>query len=185
MTVERGSASIPQSWQTGRFLLRPPRRFRQRPRGRISFPTSCFQTFMRVAAILTLSAACASAAFIPFENCLDRNVRDTNPRQLQFVPLNVSAVFNTTDESHGLNVTVYGTVAGSTSTTLPPPPGDPHWSNPNETLGKIVDVSDFVTTFFAKFDLLSYTPYKADPSPFCKKLVHGECPLGPAFGVNS
>ena len=48
-------------------------------------------------------------------------------------------------------------------------------SNPNDTVGKIVDLSQSnnkYTTMFAKVNVLTYTPYQA-ASRFCNSTVHG------------
>ncbi len=143
---------------------------------------------MLAVAILGLITPLASAVFVPFDNCLDRGIVDSKPVQLQFIPLNVSARFNTTDPGRNLNITIYGNVSGSATTTPPPPPDDPRWGNANETLGKIVDLSqpnNKYSTLFTRFTLLSYTPYKPGPKRFCESLIQGSCPLGPVFDANA
>ncbi|KAI9815599.1 MAG: hypothetical protein M1832_005460 [Thelocarpon impressellum] len=139
--------------------------------------------------LLLLAFCCvpAGAAFVSFENCLDPNIVNSRPVQLQFVPLFVHASYDTANRSHNLNVTVYGNVSGSATITAPPPPSDPQWANRNATLGKIVDLSELnnkYSTLFAKFNVLSYTPYDMPPARFCGSLVRGECPLGPAFDAD-
>ena len=129
-----------------------------------------------------------NAAFISFENCLDPNIVNSNPRQLQFTPLYFWAAFNTSSPRHNLNVTVYGNVSGIATQQALPGPDDPQWYNTSETLGKIVDLSasnNKYSTLFSKFNVLSYTPYQAAPSRFCNSSVHGECPLAPAFYKNA
>lgn len=124
---------------------------------------------------------------MPFENCLSRDVIESKPTRLQFVPLQVSARFNTTAESHNLNVTVYGNVTGSATTTPLPPPDDPRWMASNETLGKILDVSlsnNKYSTLLGRVTLLSYTPYQAPAQRFCESVVQQACPLIPYFGPN-
>jgi Transient receptor potential (TRP) ion channel/ML-like domain len=135
---------------------------------------------------LGLLASSAQAAYLNFENCLSSNIINSNPKLLQFVPYNVSATFNTSDPNFPLNVTVYGNVSGLATIQPYPAPNDPQWSNPNDTVGKIVDLSasnNKYTTLFTKINVLTYTPYQA-PSRFCNSSVHGPCPLGPAFYVN-
>ena len=130
----------------------------------------------------------SAAVLINFDNCLNPNVVNSKPLQLQFIPLHVSATFDTTAESHGLNVTVYGNVSGIATEQPYPLPDDPQWKDPNKTVGKIVDLSepnDKYSTLFARFNVLSYTPYDAPASEFCNSTVHGQCPLGPAFTANS
>jgi hypothetical protein len=137
--------------------------------------------------ISTALIGLSTAAFVTFENCMSPNIVGSDPRQLQFRPLFVKATFNATAKSHNLNITVYGNVSGIATDEKLPPVGDPHWSNSNETLGKIPEIdtsNNKYTTLKAVFKVLDYTPYTADPIPFCSKLIHGQCPLGPAFDAN-
>ncbi|KAK5023051.1 hypothetical protein LTS07_009544 [Exophiala sideris] len=130
----------------------------------------------------------AEAAYVEFQNCLDKSITNSSPRLLQFTPLNVSAIFNTTSTYHNLNVTVYGNVSGKATAQTYPSPNDPSWSNPNDTFGKIPDVSESnnkYTTLFARYTFLSYTPWSADPTRFCESVLQEECPLAPAFFVNA
>jgi hypothetical protein len=136
--------------------------------------------------ILGLLASSAQAAYLNFENCLGSNMINSSPQLLQFIPYNLSATFNTSDPDFPLNVTVYGNVSGLATVQPYPAPNDPQWSNPNDTVGKIVDLSvsnNKYTTMFTKISVLTYTPYQA-ASRFCNSSVHGPCPLGPAFYVN-
>jgi hypothetical protein len=147
-------------------------------------PASLFLAFILI--ILGLLAPPAEAAYLNFENCLSSDIINSSPLLLQFVPLNVSATFNTSDLNFPLNVTVYGNITGLETVQPYPPPNDPQWSNPNDTVGKIVDLSlsnNKYTTMFTKINVLSYTPYQA-ASRFCNSSIHGPCPLGPAFYVN-
>lgn len=134
-----------------------------------------------------------SAVFVDFQNCLSESVQDNTPLQLQFVPKFVSAVFNTTDPSHNLNVTVWGNVTGST-VELPrlilPPAGDGYWNTTNDTQngGKIEEIpfpdgADRYTTLFNKLNVLTYEPWNSGVN-FCEQLVNGSCPLSPSFFVN-
>lgn len=161
-----------------------------RPRSRPWRPylVAFLQPLLFATVLLTLLVPSTSAAFVHFENCLEQSIIRSDPVQLQFVPLNVTAQLQRTGSGRNLNVTVYGNVTGSESTTPPPPPGDPRWQNANETLGKIIEFSpanNKYSTFFTKFQYLSYTAYEAPPSPFCQRLDHGSCPLAPAFDVNA
>src|SRR5947209_6289343 len=111
--------------------------------------------------ILGLLASSAQAAYLNFENCLSSNIINSSPQLLQFVPYNVSATFNTSDPNFPLNVTVYGNVSGLATIQPYPAPNDPQWSNPNDTVGKIVDLSmsnNKYTTMFTKINVLTYTP---------------------------
>ena len=137
--------------------------------------------------IIGLTAELSSAALIDFENCLSPNVVNSAPLQLQFIPTNFSATFNTTFPSHNLNVTVYGNVAGQATEGPYPPPEDPSWTDPNSTFGKIVDLSQSnnrYTTLLSEFNVLSYTPFDAPATRFCNDTVRGKCPIVPLFNAN-
>ncbi|KAJ9209765.1 hypothetical protein DTO166G4_8617 [Paecilomyces variotii] len=128
-----------------------------------------------------------AGAFVNFENCLEKVIIDSNPLQLQFVPLNASVVYDPSDTLHTLNVTVYGNVSGLATDEAYPAPDDPQWSNPNDTLGKIIDLSksnNKYTTLFTKLNVLSFTPYD-NASRFCTSVTQGQCPLGPVFYANA
>jgi len=137
---------------------------------------------------LISQARLVQAAFVEFSNCLDESILNSDPRILQFMPLNISAVLNTANLARPLNLTIYGNVTGQMYPGKYPSPTDSSWSNPNNTFGKIVDVADgaqLATTLFATLNVLSYTPYSAAPSRFCESTVNQACPLGPAFFLNS
>ena len=153
---------------------------------RSSFGTLGF--FMVLAASLWIVPA--SAVFIKFQNCLSESAQN-EPLQLQLVPQFVNAVFNTTDPSHNLRVTVYANVSGST--VAPPwlvsPPGNDtaYWgSNQTDMGGKILDnpypdsIDPHLTTLFNKVNVLTYSPYN-HATDFCNELENGTCPLGPVF----
>lgn len=143
--------------------------------------------WVQLIVVLGFCAGYTRAAFVPFENCLQNSIVDSNPRLLQFVPLNVSATFDSASRRHNLSVTVYGNVTGKATDQEYPPPDDPSWSDPNSTFGKIVDLGagdSLYTTLFTRYNVLSYTPYNAAPARFCDATVNEECPLGPAFYVN-
>lgn len=151
--------------------------------GRSPFP------YLNAAVFLTLLLVqFVHGAFIEFSNCLDESVITSQPRLLQFVPLNVSATFEGNGSSNLLNVTIYGNVTGQLFNGTYPAADDPSWSDPNNTFGKIVDLEDGAskyTTLFAELDVLSYNPWTASPMRFCENTVDEACPLGPAFGANS
>ena len=143
-----------------------------------------------VAALVALLArpSQVSAAFINFDNCLDQNIRNSNPLHLQFIPLFVDARFNTSAKSHNLNLTIYGNVSGQATQGDYPPPGDPLWSNPNDTFGKIVDVSpsnNRYSTLFQRYQVLTFDAYEAEPSRFCNSTLNDSCPLIPSFFANA
>lgn len=94
--------------------------------------------FLAIAVLLLVQGSLA--AFISdFSDCLSPITINSDPKQLQFTPLWVWASFNSSSASHNLNVTIYGNVSGKATVQQLPPPGDPQWTNPNDTLGKIVD----------------------------------------------
>lgn len=139
--------------------------------------------------LLLASTAVSSvnAAFVPFKNCLDDSIVHSDPLQLQFVPLLVSASIDPSSDSRSLDVTVYGNVSGLASQQPYPPPDDPAWEDRNKSIGKIVGVdkdNNKYSTLFAKLNVLSFTPYIADPAKFCDSVTQGDCPLGPVFNVN-
>ena len=147
-----------------------------------------FAIWIQILYMVATLVGLSTAAFVTFENCLSPNIIGSDPRQLQFRPLFVNARFNTTAPSHNLNVTVYGNVSGSTTNEALPRFNDPRWRIPNETLGKIpeLDISNNkYTTLKAAFKVLDYTPYTADPLPFCSQLIKGQCPLAPSFLANA
>ena len=144
-----------------------------------------------VLAIIILSSLASStlATFVPYVNCLDQNYINSNPKELQFQPWLVNAIFDATNSSHNLHITIYGNVSGkATNQTLPPPSNISYWQNDNETVGKITDLSptnNRYSTLLTTFNVLSYTPYSAPSSRFCESLVQGHCPLAPVFWENS
>lgn len=137
--------------------------------------------------VLTSLLSPAHAVLHSFGNCLPENIQNSDPLQLQFIPSNVSVVLDSRP-LYTLNVTVYGNVSGLADTTAPyPPPDDTGWGDPNNTVGKIEDVSlsnNKFSTLVTKIDVLTFSPYD-EPSRFCESVVQGECPLGPAFNANS
>ncbi len=54
----------------------------------------------------TVFASRINAAFINFDNCLDQNIVNSSPLQLQWIPLWVNARFVETSPSHNLNITI-------------------------------------------------------------------------------
>ncbi|KAL8673785.1 MAG: hypothetical protein Q9168_001797 [Polycauliona sp. 1 TL-2023] len=139
--------------------------------------------------LLLLFFRTSAAVYLDFENCLDPNIVHTaSQRQglLQFIPLHVWASFNTSAPSHTLNVTVYGNISGIATNETRPDWDDPQWTDDNKTLGKILDKDEsnnHYSTFFARFNVLDYTPYDAPGSRFCNNTINQQCPLGPAFNL--
>ncbi|KAL8948471.1 MAG: hypothetical protein Q9222_005347 [Ikaeria aurantiellina] len=133
----------------------------------------------------------SNAVYIDFQNCLSPIIINSASQPqplLQFTPYHVWAAFNASAPSHTLNVTVYGNISGIATNETRPAWNDPQWLNPNKTLGKIVDEdqsNNHWSTFFARFNVLDYTPYDAPASRFCNNTIHQQCPLIPAFNVTS
>lgn len=124
----------------------------------------------------------AAAASVNFDNCMSPIM--INSERIQFIPLFVNATLNSSSISHNLNITVYGNVTGRTHEVALPPYNDSYWQKPNETEGKIPDVSkdnNKYTTLTTTFNVLDYTPYNGPPSRFCNSTVQRQCPLIPAF----
>lgn len=139
--------------------------------------------------LLLLFIQTSAAVYVEFENCLEPNIISTaGERQglLQFEPYHVWASFNTSASSHTLNITVYGNVSGIATNETRPDWDDPQWGDDSKTLGKILDQdrsNNKFSTFFARFNVLDYTPYDAEPSRFCNSTINQQCPLGPAFSL--
>lgn len=138
--------------------------------------------------LLTLVSS-ARAALLNFENCLDASIVKSNPLQLQFVPLDVSVVFDLQEPLYTLNVTIYGNVSGTADRSSSyPSPDDLRWSNPNDTVGKITDLNtanNKYSTLLTDVDVVSFSPYN-DASRFCDAVTQGgPCPLGPVFYANA
>ncbi|GAB7350179.1 hypothetical protein MBLNU459_g0842t1 [Dothideomycetes sp. NU459] len=151
-------------------------------------PPSPSPSLALLLALVSLFAAPSLAVFINFDNCLTESIINSKPLQLQFVPLFVDAVFNTSAPSHNLNITFYGNVTGQATQGTYPPPSDPSWSDSNDTFGKIVDVSptnNRYSTLFQRFQVLTYDAYSAPAIRFCESTVDGQCPLGPSFYANA
>ncbi|KAK4165835.1 putative flavin carrier protein 3 [Cladorrhinum sp. PSN259] len=151
----------------------------------------CLSLALTTASILLLSSICrpAEAASVRFENCLPASTVQSEPKLLQWVPKFVDASFNTTDPKYTLRVTMWGNVTGSFSGAPLPPPDSPDWSNPNKHDGKIVAVPDpdsvdaKRTTLLVNIGVLTYEPWKSDPTDFCNTSLakNFSCPLGSVF----
>ena len=131
----------------------------------------------------------STAVFINFDNCLSQDVINSNPKQLQFVPLYVWATFNSSAPSHDINVTAYGNVTGIATQQAYPKPDDPQWKDPNKTVGKIPDTggqgtAEKYTTFTTQFNVLDYTPYDPPAVRFCNSSSLTQCPLAPDFNFS-
>jgi hypothetical protein len=141
----------------------------------------------------------ASAVLLEFDNCLSESYKNGNPKQLQFVPYWLDAVFNTTDPSHNLQVTVWGDVTGFVGQNQSAPPlnlslnnpDSKYWNPANDSTvygGKIINIPNAgatdpnlvkFTTLSNKVNVLTYEPYDHSEQ-FCANLVNFSCPLGPA-----
>ena len=135
---------------------------------------------------MQLFVTTSTAVFINFHNCLSPDRIGSNPKELQFQPLFVWATFNSNAASHNINVTAYGNIAGIATQQPYPAPDDPQWANPNDTVGKIPDISGpsdhpLYTTFTTQFNVLDYTPYDPPAVRFCNSSSLTQCPLAPVF----
>ncbi|KAM5449885.1 hypothetical protein MaudCBS49596_004647 [Microsporum audouinii] len=153
----------------------------------MKMPSSSSPWLSILVVVFLLAVNVCQAALVPFTNCLPDSITKSSPLKLQFIPLYVAAQFNSSLPALNLNVTVYGNVSGTETREPYPPPNDPHWSNPNETLGKIVRVNPSTNTFttlFPQVDVVGFSASNASVVPFCDALVQGECPLGPVFNFS-
>ncbi|KAL4869722.1 hypothetical protein BDV12DRAFT_196150 [Aspergillus spectabilis] len=157
--------------------------FRRRPRWHGSFGGRVRWVVVVLLALLSLT----DAASLEFENCLDTNILESNPQQLQFVPLDVSVSFNLTNSSYPLDVIVYGNVTGTADRSSDYPAlDDPQWEDRNATVGKIEDLdvaNNNYSTLITSVQVVSFTPY-SEASRFCDSVTQGDCPLGPVFYAN-
>ncbi|CAI7607505.1 unnamed protein product [Penicillium manginii] len=194
--LPKGTADIKRTTISPRGILRHPLN-RQRPRRRrlslepgpiTKTQTAHARSFWWIT-LLCLFAFISptTAALIDFNNCLPTSILKSDPLQLQFIPLDVSATYNLSDPLHPLNVTIYGNVSGTTDgSTYSYSPSDPRWTNSSSTYGKIWDLgttTNKYTTLLTDFDVLSYVPWH-NGTPFCSTVNQGECPLGPVFNAN-
>lgn len=186
-TEGKGLSSKGQKLQWPGALL--PRRSPWRIRSCQDTP-SLFTILRIVLLAVLLPIRLSTAAFINFGNCLSPDIiQSPSPKPLQFVPLFVWATFDTSAESHNLNVTAYGNVAGIATQQPYPNQTDPQWKDPNETVGKIPDVygsgtGALYTTFTTEFNVLDYTPYAPDAARFCNTSSVTACPVAPVFNFN-
>ncbi|PSN64958.1 hypothetical protein BS50DRAFT_555225 [Corynespora cassiicola Philippines] len=155
------------------------------PRPRRKHLSTFVMFLFALAALLPVS----NAVFVTFDNCLSRGYRFAqDPPRLQFYPVYVWAAFDTSSPSHNLNITIYGNVSGQASSgNYPSSDNAEYWNDPNQTLGKIVDVSrsnNKYTTLFQSFRMLTYSAYTAPAAPFCRSTVNTSCPISPAFDAN-
>ncbi|KAL2812161.1 hypothetical protein BJX63DRAFT_397159 [Aspergillus granulosus] len=158
--------------------------FRRRPRKQMFFGNGIAWTLVMLLAFLSSTYA----ALLEFENCLATTIINSNPQQLQFVPLNVSVSFNLSDPLYPLDVIVYGNVTGTADRRADyPSPSDPQWQDSNVTVGKIEDLdvaNNNYSTLISSVQVVSFTPY-SEASRFCDSVIQGGCPLGPVFYANT
>ncbi|RAH70156.1 uncharacterized protein BO66DRAFT_322902 [Aspergillus aculeatinus CBS 121060] len=187
MVVPRqDGVEVPKTKESGLQTRRSQRLGRLRPRWRNN--RSLFAGVSWIVLVLWMSCLSPSyAALLNFDNCLNAAVIQSNPKQLQFVPLDVSVAFDLHDSLNPLNITVYGNVSGTANGETYPSPDSPDWSNPNDTVGKIVDydaASNKLSTLLSEINVLSWNPYN-HASKFCDSVTQGDCPLGPVFYTNA
>ncbi|KAH8429109.1 uncharacterized protein LDX57_006779 [Aspergillus melleus] len=169
----------PGTWSQS---LRPPRRRRPASMGR-----GVAWMWMLVVMVSVLVTS-TGAVLLDFENCLGKSVIESSPLQLQFVPLDVAVHFDLVNPLHALNMTVYGNVSGTADRRASyPSADDPQWTNPNETVGKILDLdttNNKYSTLLTAVNVVSFSPY-SDASRFCNSVIQGDCPLTPVFNANA
>ncbi|KAL9093054.1 MAG: hypothetical protein Q9165_004192 [Trypethelium subeluteriae] len=142
-------------------------------------------SFAKLLCISAVVAPCTNAALISFQNCLDPDIVNYSPLQLQWIPYFFDASYIHNGTSYNFNLTTYGNVSGQATQGPYPPPDSPDWADPNKTFGKMVNVSatnNKITTFYTKIDVLQYDAWDNLPGEiFCDSIVQGRCPLGPSF----
>lgn len=146
---------------------------------------------LRSVLLFSMLVQVATAAFIPFDNCLPESYKNNVPVPLQWVPLFVDATFNMTDPKHTLQVTMWGNVTGAFFNVTLPLANSSDWTDLTKTDGKIIDEPDpgsanpMLTTLHSKINFLTYIPWN-DNTNFCNTSLHNAtCPLGPVFDGNS
>ncbi|PYI32866.1 hypothetical protein BP00DRAFT_144881 [Aspergillus indologenus CBS 114.80] len=186
VVLRQDGVEVPEIKESGLQTRRSQRLGRLRPRWRNNRSLLAGVSWI----VLVLLMSCVSptfAALLNFDNCLNAAVIQSNPKQLQFVPLDVSVAFDLHDSLNPLNITVYGNVSGTANGETYPSPDSPDWSNPNDTVGKIVDydaASNKLSTLLSEINVLSWNPYN-HASKFCDSVTQGDCPLGPVFYTNA
>lgn len=145
-------------------------------------------TFLALILLVLAVATPAAAVLLEFDNCLPDSYVLNKPPLLQWVPLYLDAVFDTTSPNNNLQVIAWGNVTGSQNVGALPPPGDSYWKDANETNGKIDETpyeDTLATTLVKRINVLTYEPYN-DRSNFCADgLVNGTCPLAPVFDYSN
>lgn len=127
------------------------------------------------------------AVRIPFSNCLPDSYRFNDPLPLQWTPLYADAVFDTENDSHNLQVIVWGNVSGSRNTEQLPPPGSPYWRDPEEEDGKIIRTPEpdvekpKATTLYRRVNVLTFEPWNNSVDLCRYGLTNGSCPLSPVW----
>lgn len=125
-----------------------------------------------------LSLQTVSAVLVPFDNCIADDWT-----QLQWVPMFADAVFDQTNSSNNLIVTVWGNVTGQAGSGTLPAWNSSDWNDTTKVLnGKILNNPNNanLTTLHTKVEVATYTPMSTDRN-FCDNINNGSCPLGPVF----
>ncbi|KAF4510649.1 hypothetical protein G6O67_002524 [Ophiocordyceps sinensis] len=186
------AASSQPSSVPGRLQTAVAARTRRQPTWKGLLPVVRLPASMTlvVALIVVLAASPAAAVRVPVTNCLSDSYQSNTRALLQWQPLHAEAKFDTKNDSHNLQLIVWGNVTGSQNRDTLPPPKAPYWTDPKQTNGKIIETSDpdaekkKATTLFRRVNVLTYEPWH-EPVNFCKNgLVNGSCPLVPVFDVD-
>lgn len=153
-------------------------------------PQRLSSTILSALFLALVATTPALAARIPFQNCLPDSYRLNDPTPLQWVPLYADAVFDTVDDSHELQVVVWGNVTGSRNNAALPAANDSYWEDDSETNGKIIQTENpgaqgsKATTLARKIDVLTFEPW-SNRVDFCASgLTNASCPLSPVFSVD-
>lgn len=161
-------------------------------RSRLSTVSRMSSNLLLVVFLAVLAISPAAAVRLPIQNCLDESYRRSENHPLQWLPLEIDAVFDTQNDNHRLQVIVWGNVTGSQNPSFDPPAaGDPYWTDKNETVGKIIRSANpdsknaKATTLIRSLNFLSYEPFR-DPVDFCTEgLANASCPLSPIFDTTN
>ncbi|KAI5466726.1 hypothetical protein BGZ63DRAFT_345959 [Mariannaea sp. PMI_226] len=136
-------------------------------------------------AILAVNSAHA-VQIKSYSNCLSDSYRSSP--YLKWNPVYVDAKYDTMNDSHSLQVVVYGNVTGSQNgTSVPPSTDTAYWDDTTQTFGKIVPIPDTntnkLTTLIRRVNFLTYEPWN-ERVDFCQALGNGACPLGPVWNTS-
>ncbi|KPM36111.1 hypothetical protein AK830_g10472 [Neonectria ditissima] len=191
MDSDPSSASALQRWSQSTPMDNTPSQQR-RWRPQLSTVTRLSTNLVLVVFLAFFAFSPAYAVRVPAQNCLDESYRRSANHPLQWESLYIDVVFDTKDDSHNLEVTVWGNVTGSQDGGTLPAAGDSYWTDPKETNGKIIHSANpnapdsKATTLILKLDFLSYQPWNHTMFFCTQGLGNGyQCPLSPVFNSSN